>query len=87
MGPREHEGRIGEIPGDLVGCVAQGGQIGRIEVDRILVGDPDPLIAGPPFALHCTLDPALDLDRLEPGSEEASRGAFEEALEQALDAR
>ena len=87
MGAGKHERRVGQVPGDLVGGIAQRRQVGRIEVDGVQVGDPHPVVTGPPFALHRTLDPALDLDRLEPGSEQASRGPFEEALEQALEAR
>ena len=60
-------------------------EVGRVEVDRVPVGDADPVAARPPLALHRPLDPALDLDRLETGPEEAGRRALEEALEEALE--
>ena len=87
MTPGEDERGVGEIAGDLVEGVPEALDVGRVEVDRVPVRDADPVAARPPLALHGALDPALDLDRLETGPEEASRGSFEEALEQALEAR
>ncbi len=81
------QGRIGELAGDLLGELAEGIQVARMELDGVQVGDPDPIAGRPTLALHRTLDPVLHLDRLDVGPEEARGGSFEEALEQSLEPR
>ena len=82
----EDERRVRQLGSDVLDGVAERFQVDRCEVDREAIGDHHPLARGLPLALHDALDPALDLDRLEAGPEEACRGTFEEALEHALEA-
>ena len=87
VAPGVQERRVGQLAGDLLGQVAEGAQVARLEMDRVQVWDPDPIPQHPAFALHHPLDPMLDLDRLDVSPEQARGGSFEEALEQALEAR
>jgi hypothetical protein len=84
-GTGEGEGGVGEVARQLRGGPAQTGQVVRGEMEGISIRDPDPVGASPPLPLHRPLDPALELDRLEPGPEQPGRGTLEEALEEALE--
>ena len=55
-----------------------------MESDGELVGDEARPALGAALGLHRTLDPAKDLEGLEPGLEQASAGSLDEALEEAL---
>ena len=54
-------------------------------MDGVPVRHEGTVARGEAFRLHRALDPSLELDRLEPGTEDARRGALEEAFEEPLE--
>ena len=57
-----------------------------MQADREPIGNEARATVGAALRFHRALDPPEDLHRLQSGPEEASAGAFDEALEEALDA-
>jgi hypothetical protein len=58
-----------------------------VEADGEGVGHERPIGSREALRLHGALDPALELDRLDPGVKEPGRGTLEEPLEEALERR
>ena len=85
VAPGEEQGAIRELRGDLSIASPSPARSSGWRWTTKRFGDERSLCSGPPLALHRALDPALDLDRLEAGPEEAGRRPFEEAFEEPLD--
>src|SRR5664279_853214 len=84
VAPGEGESFIGQIRGELGSPCPKGSDVGRGQMDPIAIRHPRPRVDGATLVLHRSLDPTLDLDRLEWRTEEASCGTFEQPLEEAL---
>jgi hypothetical protein len=80
----EGKGGIGQVGREVGMNSAKRLQVGRGEVNRVTVRDECSLAIAVSRRLHRSLEPALELDRLEPGPEQASGLALEDAFEEPL---
>ncbi len=80
----EGKGGIGQVGCEAGMNSAKRLQVGRGEVNRVTVRDECSLAIAVSRRLHRPLEPALELDRLEPGPEQASGLALEDAFEEPL---
>ena len=64
----------------------EAGEVVGMQADGELIGHEAALAVRAAVGLHRAFDPPEDLDRLEPGPEQARAGAFDEPLEEALHA-
>ena len=85
VGAGEDQGTIGELRREGAGHVPEAVEVVRVEVDDEPVRDERPVGGGQALGLHRALDPALELDRLESGPEQARGRSLEEAFEEPLD--
>ena len=84
MRAREPEGRIGQLELERIGEVAEGVQVGGRQPDEVAVRHDDPVGGTQPPALHRTLHAVLELDGLQPGTEEARGRPLEDPFEEPL---
>ena len=88
MGTGERERCVGEAPRQGLWTAALAGdigQVGGVESDAVAGRHDRAIAVGRPGALHGALDTALELDRLQVGSEQPSGGALEDAFEEPFD--
>ncbi len=71
MRPGEGEGSVGQAGGEPGVGAAQGGQVRGREPDDQSMRDDRALPVADPARFHRAFDPTLDLDRAEPGPEQA----------------
>jgi hypothetical protein len=81
----KRQGARRKFAGDFVGR-GQRGEVGWMQADCEPIGNEARSTVGAALRFHGAFDPPEDLHRLQSGPEEACAGAFDEALEEALDA-
>ena len=85
VGAGEDQGAVGQLRGEGRTELAERGHVSGVQMDGVAVRNEGTVARGEAFRLHRTLDPSLELDRLEPGPEDPRRGALEEAFEEPLE--
>ena len=87
MRPGERERGVGEPAREGLGAADLRRdvlEVGRVQAHAVAPGDGRPTAVLRARTLHRALDATLHLDRLDVGAEQASRGALEDAFEEAV---
>ena len=85
VGPGEGQGAVGQLGRERRLHLAERRQVVRVEADDEAVRHERAIGRGQALRLHRALDPPLQLDGLQAGSEQASGWSLEEAFEEPLD--